>query len=339
MIVRHLVGARLADESHRALDARETEDARRVTVGVEPGDVPMTPTVRHRPRLNVTHSALPPGRAVGEGDGAPRHHRVLDGVEGGFAGADTRFEADDRFDVGADVERLELAHRRRRRAGEAGLLPRTRGEAEDSEFVGVEVQVGQLVLTLVDAVADLVLEQDVDGFGAQRDAELTQLVLVPLEHPVEGFVVRCLGVRAHGLTDGVLRQRPARVEQRDDEVEQALGLRLRGGSCCHARSFVAVGSDAVVLLQSLPSHSHRCAIGGTRPRVMATGTQNGVSTDGTHPVLLLRPNPLAGRPEWRRRPQRRPKERPAPGLFVETRSTTKISVSFGPIEAPAPRSP
>ena len=121
----------------------------------------------------------------------------------------------------------QLAQRLGGRAGQAGLRPGAAGQAEHGQLVGLEGDVGQGVLALVDAVARLVLVQRVDVLGDQRDAELAQLVLVALEHPLEGLGRRRLAVLRHELADLRLGQRPARVEEHEHEVEQSLGLDLR----------------------------------------------------------------------------------------------------------------
>jgi hypothetical protein len=86
---------------------------------------------------------------------------------------------------------------------------------------------GQRVRVPVDPVALLVLEHVVDGAGDQRDAELAQVLLVALEHPVERLGGLALGVLRHGATDLLLRQPAAGGQQADDEVQQAFGA-VRG---------------------------------------------------------------------------------------------------------------
>ena len=106
------------------------------------------------------------------------------------------------------------------------LRPDPAREAEHGQLVGLERDVGQGVVALVDAVARLVLVEGVDVLGDERDAELAQLVLVALEHPLEGLGRRRAAVLRHELADLGLAHRPTRVEQHEDEVEQALGLDL-----------------------------------------------------------------------------------------------------------------
>jgi hypothetical protein len=121
----------------------------------------------------------------------------------------------------------QLAQRLGRRSGQAGLRPGAARQAEHGELVGLEGDVGQGVLALVDAVAGLVLVQRVDVLGDQRDAELAQLVLVALEHPLEGLGRRRLAVLRHELADLGLGQGAPCVEEHEHEVQESLGLHLR----------------------------------------------------------------------------------------------------------------
>ena len=229
--VRHGEGAARADRAHGPGDAGQPEHPGGATVVVVPDDVPPAVAGHDAPRLEVPLGGLrPAGRAVGEPDRTPVPDGGVDRLERGLAGAHPRLDADDAGVVRLDTGGLELQDRAGRRPGQAGLLPHPRGQAEHGQLVGSEGDLGQGVGVALHAVAQLVVEPDVVAAGLQRHAHVAELVLVPLEHAVEGLVVEALGVLRDRRAQLLLRQeRPGR-QQGDDQVEQPLGL-LRG----HAR--------------------------------------------------------------------------------------------------------
>jgi len=83
---------------------------------------------------------------------------------------------------------------------------------------------GQLVVLLLDAVTRFLVERVVHA-GFQRDAQLPQLLLVALEHPLEGLVL--VGIAAHRRADLLGGQVPAGGQQQDDDGQQAFGPALR----------------------------------------------------------------------------------------------------------------
>ena len=132
--------------------------------------------------------------------------------------------------------------------------------------------------------------------GHERDAEVAQLVLVALEHPVEGLGRGGPAVLRHGVADLGLRQRPAGVEQADDQVEQALGLGRRRRLGAHGRG--RYPTPAAASLRSVihwrsgngrtgPGGVGRC--GGVRRRASAgdgarhAGAGAGLPGRGRHP--------------------------------------------------------
>ena len=158
----------------------------------------------------------------------------LTGSKAGSLVPSARLDADERVAVALDACGLELAQRLGGGTGQRGVRPGAAGEAEDGQLVRLEVEVGQGVVALVDAVADLVVPGAADVLGGQRDAELAQLVLVPLEHPVEGLVAGRLAVLRDDAADPRLAQGSPGVEQAEHEVEQALGLGRGAGGGAHA---------------------------------------------------------------------------------------------------------
>jgi hypothetical protein len=109
-------------------------------------------------------------------------------------------------------------------ARQRGALPDPGGNAEHRRLVGLEPDLGELVILLLDAVAGLLVERVVHA-GLQRDAQLPELLLVALEHPLEGLVL--VGVAAHRGADLLGGQVPAGGQQQDDDGQQALGPALR----------------------------------------------------------------------------------------------------------------
>ncbi len=148
-------------------------------------------------------------------------------LERRLARAHAWFDAHERALVGLHAQGLELDQRPRRGAGQARLLPDPGGQAQDGELGGGEGDLGQRVGITVDAVADLVLEPGGVAAGDQRDAELAQLLLVALEHAVEGLRRLPRGVLGHGGADLLLAQPPPGGQEGDHEVQESLGA-LRG---------------------------------------------------------------------------------------------------------------
>ena len=228
VVLGHLEGARAPGGGHRPDDAREAEHPGGAAVDVEGVEVPPAVPRHERPRLDAALGRLRFLRApVREAERHAAQHAVLDGVERRLGRAQPRLDADEGVDVALDPGRAQLAQGLGRRAGEARLGPGAAGEAEHGQLVGLEGDVGQRVLALVDAVPRLVLVERVDVLGDERDAELAQLVLVALEHPLEGLGRGRLAVLRHELADLGLGQGSSRVQQDEHEVEESLGLHLR----------------------------------------------------------------------------------------------------------------
>ena len=80
---------------------------------------------------------------------------------------------------------------------------------------------GQRELVGLDAVAGLVVEVGVDLADLDGYAEAAQLLLVAVEHLVEGLVA---GVGVEDLADARLGDEPRGDQQHDEQVEQPLGL-------------------------------------------------------------------------------------------------------------------
>src|SRR5699024_11037404 len=92
-------------------------------------------------------------------------------------------------------------------------------------LVGLEVDVGEFELLPADAVAGFLVTEGILRTGFDRDTDLTQLLLVTLEHPLERLIG--LGaVTTHHAPDVTLGHEVAGYEQADDEVHQPLALSL-----------------------------------------------------------------------------------------------------------------
>ena len=122
----------------------------------------------------------------------------------------------------------------RGRLGQAGVLPDPGGDPEYRGLVRLQVHLGQLEDVTADPVADVVGEELVDGAHLDRDAEVAQLVLVALEHLLEG-VVGLPGVALDHLADPLLGHVRARDQQADHQVEQPLTLPRRHPSTLRGR--------------------------------------------------------------------------------------------------------
>jgi hypothetical protein len=90
----------------------------------------------------------------------------------------------DRIDAGG----AQLQQRPGGGAGQLGPPPDPGGQAEHGGLVRFQPQFGQLVGLLPDPVAGVVVKRMVDA-GLQRHAEIAEILLVPLEHPLEQFVL------------------------------------------------------------------------------------------------------------------------------------------------------
>ena len=229
VVLGDVVGAGRTAGGDGGVDPSHPEHPSGAPVEVVAGEVPAPVPLGQPPRLEVPRTALRVGLAVPEGHRAPVTHRPAERLERLLRGADHRLDADERGVVHGDAGGAQLAQGARCRAGQAGPRPGARGEGQGRHLVRLERDLRQRILALVDPVAELVVEDGVDHGGHERDAELAQLVLVALEHPVEGLVGGGAVVLRDGRTDPGLRQRHPGREQRDDEVEQALGLDLRRG--------------------------------------------------------------------------------------------------------------
>jgi hypothetical protein len=137
----------------------------------------------------------------------------------------------------------QLLQRTAGRTGHLGLLPDPGGQRQRGRLLGVQGDLRQPVAVPAGQVADLTVQRvlvDVDD-----QAEFAQVVLVALEHPVEGLFAALLpglAVRLDGLPELLLGERTSGVHQAQGEVHQPLCLGDRhrgpfrnwGASCCAA---------------------------------------------------------------------------------------------------------
>ena len=202
----------------------EPEDPRLAAVGVVAGDVPPAAVGHHAPRLQVPGR----GRAGPRGAVAERHRRagaggVPERLERRLLRVERGLHDVEGGPVDADPGGLELDQRVGGRGREAGVLPDPGGQADDGGLLGRQVDLRQLEGGPLDAVAGLVLERPVDVPDLDRDAEGPELLLVPLEHLLEGLVA-CLAVGLDHLTEPVLGDVRPGDQERDEQVEQTLAL-------------------------------------------------------------------------------------------------------------------
>ena len=201
---------------------REAEDPLLAPVGVQPHDVPAAGVPDDAPRLEVALQGLEvAGSPVVELDRLAGLRRVPEHVEGGLVRAQPRLDQVEGRHVDLHPGRGELAHGVGRRLGEPGVLPHPGGQTDDGGLVSGQPDVGQGEVVGRDAVARLVVEQRVDAADLDRHAERAQLLLVALEHLLEGVRSR---VGVQDRPDPLLGDVVALHEQHDQQVEQPFAL-------------------------------------------------------------------------------------------------------------------
>ncbi|MGY4542666.1 hypothetical protein ACVWY0_002590 [Arthrobacter sp. UYNi723] len=105
---------------------------------------------------------------------------------------DARLNTKRKFDVGQGAGGLELAEGAGSGGSQGGTLPQLGRQEKDGPLPRAELDIGQAVRFLADAVAGggriIFAPAEVrDGFHIE--AELPEVILVPLKHPAEGHVV------------------------------------------------------------------------------------------------------------------------------------------------------
>ncbi len=222
---RYVVGPRGADPACASAHAREPEDALVAAIGVEPHDVPTSGVAGHPPRLQVPGPALGLPRAgVLELDRVTLLGRLPEHLEGGLLRAQARLGDLQRGRVDVDAGRSQLAHGLGGRLGQRRVLPHPGGEPDDRRLVGLERDVGQGELVGADPVAGFVVEVRIDLADLDRHTQAAELLLVALEHLLEG--VRG-GVGVDDGADAVLGDVVPLDQQHDQQVQQPLALRHR----------------------------------------------------------------------------------------------------------------
>lgn len=145
---------------------------------------------------------------------------------------DVRFEGGvpgEGVGVVGEPGRAQLVERAAGGAGQPGLLPDLGREAEGCGLLGVEGERREAVGVAAGVVADLAVDV---VHGLDDQSELAQVVLVPLEHAVEGVVVARFEVRLDGAPELSFGQGAPGPEQTQCQVHQPLGLGNR-----HRRPF------------------------------------------------------------------------------------------------------
>ena len=145
------------------------------------------------------------------------------GSKAGSEAASRGSTSAERVPVDGDPARAQLDQRVGGLPGQSGVLPDPGGQADHGGLVGLQGDLGQLEGPAADPVAGLVVEQRLVAADLDRDADLAQLLLVPLEHLLER-VRRLVAVAVDDLADAVLGDVAAGDQQADDEVHQPLGL-------------------------------------------------------------------------------------------------------------------
>ena len=109
-----------------------------------------------------------------------------------------------------------------RGTGQLRGVPQPGGERYRGGLIRLKIDIRQLVVPACDAVT-LACVEPWCAPSLQRDAQLAQLRLVPLEHPEERLVGRGLVVAGHGRPDPLSRQVLAGGQQAEHQVDQTLG--------------------------------------------------------------------------------------------------------------------
>src|SRR4029450_3280717 len=135
--------------------------------------------------------------------------------------------------------------------GDARLLPYAGGEPEHGHLIRSEADFGQRVAVPVDPIAELVVRPRLQVPGLQRYAHFAELILVALEHALEGVVAFAVRILRHRASDLRLCQGTAGRQQADDEVEEPLCFAHRHAT---VTTFPAVSTpaDRTALADSLP---------------------------------------------------------------------------------------
>src|SRR4029453_16879902 len=134
---------------------------------------------------------------------------------------------------------------------DARLLPYAGGEPEHGHLIRSEADFGQRVAVPVDPIAELVVRPRLQVPGLQRYAHFAELILVALEHALEGVVAFAVRILRHRASDLRLCQGTAGAQQADDEVEEPLCFARRHAT---VTTFPAVSApaDRTALADSLP---------------------------------------------------------------------------------------
>ena len=224
-------GARASLGDQRPLHPVEAEQALLAATVIPGRQVPLAPAVGEPPGVHQTGFTLVP---------EPQPSPLGDRREGGRHG----FAARQGGQPGAPGD---LAGRVLRTGGAGGAAQLAQGSAtgvpvpiavelygggsqpQGGELVLVQTGVGQLVLLAGDAVTDLVRMVWVKRFRGQGQAHLPQEVLVALEVAPEGVGV--VGVALDALADLLAGERTGGVDQRRDQVDQALQPIHALGAC------------------------------------------------------------------------------------------------------------
>ena len=225
-----------AAELHRARDPAEPEYSGGVAPPVPAGHVPAAVPVHHAPGLKLAPLRItPPSRTVAERNRPAVPDRLPQRPEGRFGRAQPGLYSLWHRRVlvvwvRVDASRPQFQQRPGGGAGQLSSPPDPRGQAEHGRLVRLQPQLGQLVGLLPDPVTGIFVERVVDT-GLQRHAELAEILLVPLEHPLEQVIL--LRVAGHGVADLFGREVTPGGEQADNKAEQSLSLALRHRSALH----------------------------------------------------------------------------------------------------------
>lgn len=226
--VRHGDRAGRADRGDARSDPGQPEGAGGVAVAVVAHQIPAALLGDHAPGLDGAGGVrLGPRRPV-------RKLHGLTGVDGGQQDSEHFFRAaqsghsgrggdGDRRRViqGVDVDagRAQLEQRALGRGDQFGRLPQLGGHRHRRRLVRGQVDRRERIGVAVDAVALGGVHRR-DPPHLQRDAQVAQLVLVPLEHAGERLGADALRVTRHARPDLFCRDVAAGGQQGNDQIHQ-----------------------------------------------------------------------------------------------------------------------
>ena len=190
---------------------------------VEPDEVPAAVAPHDAPRLHDPRAGpFISSALVIEANPSMLSNGLPNAGKRFAAGSGSLLPGDHSGDVGCVIRRtrqhrLELANGRLGGRRKIGLRPSASRDTEQGPLLGSHTDLRQSIVLFGDAIPeDFPVRR---RHGHDRDAEIAQIILVALEHPLEGSIGGSRVIAGDDLADGLTRDRLMRREQAQDEVE------------------------------------------------------------------------------------------------------------------------